>query len=62
MNDPGVGTLMSHIEEVLSKTFIHAIFYGKGKEIDVNFQKILGHSIKRGRLGIPNPQLSAESA
>ena len=33
-----------------------------GEEIDADFRKILGHSVKYGGLGIPDPWLSAESA
>ena len=33
-----------------------------GEEINTDFRKILGHSVKHGGLGILDPQLSAESA
>ena len=33
-----------------------------GEEINVNFQKILGHSVKHGGSGILDPWFSAESA
>ena len=33
-----------------------------GEEINAEFRKILGHSVKHGGLGIPDPRLSAESA
>ena len=33
-----------------------------GEEINVGFRKILGHSVKYAGLGIPDPQLSVESA
>ena len=56
---PGVGTLMSPIEEALREKFFPALF--GGDEINANFWEILGHSIKHGGLGIPDPFLSAES-
>ena len=34
----------------------------RGEEITASFQKILGHIVKHGGLGIPDPRLSAESA
>ena len=33
-----------------------------GGEINTNFRKILGHSVKHDGLGIPDPRLSVESA
>ena len=33
-----------------------------GKDINTNFRKILGHIVKHGGLGIPDPRRSAESA
>ena len=57
---PGVGTLMGPIEEALGEIFFSALF--GGEEINTNFRKILGYSVKHGGLGIPDPQLSAESA
>ena len=33
-----------------------------GEEINDDFRKILGHIVKHGGLGIPEPQMSAESA
>ena len=41
----------------LREKFIPAIF--RGEEINADFQNILGHSIKHGGLGIPDPQFSA---
>ena len=32
------------------------------EEINANFWQILGHSLKHGGLGIPDPRFSAESA
>ena len=57
---PGVGTLMGPIEEALREKFFPSIFWEE--EIDANFWKILGHSVKHGGLGIPDPRLSAECA
>ena len=57
---PGVGTLMGPIEESLREKLFPALF--GGEEINANFRKILGHSVKHGGLGIPYPQLSVESA
>ena len=34
----------------------------RGEEITASFWKILGHIVKHGGLGIPDPRLSAESA
>ena len=57
---PEVGTMMDPIEEALTEKFFPALF--RGEKINANFCKILGHSVKRGGLGIPDTQLSAESA
>ena len=57
---PGVGTLMDPIEEALRDKLFPALF--GGEEINSNFRKILGHSVKHGGLVIPDPQLSAETA
>ena len=51
---------MGPIEEALREKFFPALF--KEEEINTNFRSILGHSVKHGILGIPDPQLSAESA
>ena len=56
---PGVGTLIGPIEEALREKSFPAIF-GE-EEINANFWQILGHSVKHGGLGIPDPRLSAES-
>ena len=48
---------MGPIEGSLIKKFFPAI---RGEEINTNSRKILGHSVKHGRLGVPEPQLSAE--
>ena len=58
-NVPGVGILMGPIEAPREK-FFPSIF---GREdITAEFQKILGHSVKHGGLGIPDPRLSVECA
>ena len=54
---PGVGTLMGPIEEDLRYKFFPTLF--GGEEINADFRKILGHSVKHGGLGIPDPRLSA---
>ena len=36
--------------------------YLGGKDINTNFQKILGYTIKHCGLGIPDPRFSVESA
>ena len=51
---------MVPIEEVLREKFFPALF--GGEEINTNFRKILGYSVKHGGLGIPDPQMSSESA
>ena len=60
MDGPGVGTLMGLIEEALIEKFFPALF--GGKETNVDFRKILGHSVNPGGLCIPDPQLSADSS
>ena len=57
---PGVGTLMGNIEEAIREKFFPAQF--GGEEINTDFRKILGHSVKHGGLFIPDPWLSAESS
>ena len=57
---PGVGTLMGPIEEALREKFFPALF--GGEEINANFWKILGHSVKNGGLVILDPRLSEDSA
>ena len=56
---PGVGTLMGPIEEALREKLSPALF-GR-EEITADFLQILGHSVKHGGLGIPEPWSSAES-
>ena len=57
---PKVGTLMSLIVESLREKCFPLLF--RGEEITANFRKILGHIVKHGGLGIPDPGLSAECA
>ena len=52
--------MMGPIEEALREKFFRSLF--RGEEINTNIQKIIGHSVKHGGLGIPDPRLSAESA
>ena len=49
---------MVPIEEALRETLFPKLF--RGEEIDADFKTILGHSVKCGLLGIPDPQLSTE--
>ena len=51
---------MGPIEEALREKFSPALF--GGEEIDADFRKILGHIVKHGSLGIPDPRMSAECA
>ena len=55
-NFPGVGTLIGPIEEALREKFFTSLF--GGEEITAEFRKILGHSVKHGGLGIPDPRLA----
>ena len=51
---------MGTVEEDLREKFFPTLF--GGEDINAKFRKILGHSVKHGGLGIPDPRLSAESA
>ena len=51
---------MGPIEEALREKVFPSLF--GGEDIDADFRKILGHGVKHRGLGIPDPQLSAESA
>ena len=51
---------MGPIEEALREKFSPSLF--GGEEINTNFRKILGHSVKHGGLGIPDPRSSVERA
>ena len=57
---PRVGTLMGPIEEAIRENLFPALF--GGEDINANFRKILGHSVKHVGLCIPDPRLSVESA
>ena len=50
---------MGPIEEALREKFSPALI--RGEDINSDFRKILGHSVKHGGLGIPDSQMSAES-
>ena len=51
---------MDPIEDALREAFLPA-FFG-GEEVSANLREILGHSVKRGVLGIPKPWLLADCA
>ena len=51
---------MGPIEEALREKVFPSLF--GGEEINTDFRKILGHRVKHGGLGIPDPRQSAESA
>ena len=51
---------MGPIEESLREKVFPFLF--GGEEITADFRKILGHSVKHGGLGIPDPRQSAECA
>ena len=57
---PVAGTLMGPIEEALREKLFPALFRGEG--ISTDFRQTLGHSVKHGGLGIPDPWLSEERA
>ena len=51
---------MGPIKKALRDKFFPSLF--GGEEITYDFRKILGHSVKYGGLGIPDPRSSSESA
>ena len=55
---PGVDTLVGPIEDALILAFFPEMFLGE--EVSANLKEILGHSMKRGGLVIPDLLLSAE--
>ena len=57
---PRVGTLMVPIKEAIRQTFFTAIF--EGEEVNNNFRKILGHSVKHDGLVTTDSWLSEEIA
>ena len=52
---PVVVTMMGPIEETLREKFSPALF--RGEEINADFWKILGNSVRHGGIGIPDPCL-----
>ena len=46
---------MGTVEEALREKF-HPVLFG-GEDINADIQQILGHSVKRGGLGIPDPRM-----
>ena len=60
MTVPGFSTFMGPIEETLREKFFPSLF--GGEDINADFRKILGHSVKHGGIGIPEPWSSAYSA
>ena len=54
------GSLMGPIEEAIREKCFPSLF--RGEEINADFRKILGHGVKHGDLGIPDPRQSAECA
>ena len=51
---------MGPIENALKEKFFLVLF--RGEEINADFRKILGHSVKHGSLGTLGPRLAAEIA
>ena len=58
INVLGLGSVIVTIEDSIREAFLYALF--GGEEFSANFREILGHSVKCGSLGIPDPRLSAE--
>ena len=54
---PGVGTLIDPIEYALIEAFFLTLF--RREEVNADLREILGHSVKHGGLGIPDPFLLA---
>ena len=55
---PGVGSLMGPIEDALREAFFPANF--EMEDVSADLIEILGHSVKRGGLGIPDPRMLEE--
>ena len=53
----GIGFLMELLEAALREDFFHALF--GGKEVNDGLREIIGHSMKHGGLGIPEPRRTA---
>ena len=51
---------MGHIEDVLIHAFSPALF--RGEKVSADLRNIIGHIVKRGRLGIPDPPMLEEHA
>ena len=51
---------MGPTKDALREAFFPALF--GGEEVSTNLREILGHNVKYGGLGIPDPRLSAERA
>ena len=51
---------MGNIEDDLREALLPA-FFGR-EEVNADLREILGHSVKRGGLGIPDPRMSTERA
>ena len=52
--------MVGPIYDSLRESFFPALF--GGEEVRTDLREILGHSVKHGGLGIPDPRLSAEHA
>ena len=50
----GVGSLTEFLEAALVEAFFCALF--EGEEVNDGLREILGHSVKHGGLGIPEPR------
>ena len=57
---PRVGNIVGPIEEAQREIFFPTLF--GGEEINAGLRKIIGHSVKHGGLGIPDPWLSEDIA
>ena len=55
---PGFGSLMGPIKDALREAFFPAKF--EMEDVSADLIEILGHSVKRGGLGIPDPRLLEE--
>jgi hypothetical protein len=53
---PGAGEKMGPIEEALKEHFLPALFGGK---VDADLRELVGHSVRNGGLGLPDPTLTA---
>ena len=53
----GIGSLMEILEAALREAFFHSLF--GGEEVNDDLREFLGHSVKHGGLGIPEPRRTA---